>query len=120
MHCVPYGKEKMEKESWEEISEGQDKEAQEVGIYSKSLLLSFRCQEDRMGNDPGYSPGMTRTDCFYLVDILEFLDKISFGRPYAKPPSSANSVYARILRGSGESEDQMPKDGSGSSGAEDG
>ena len=52
-----------------------------------------------MGNDPGYSPGVTRADCFYLVDLLDFLDKISFGRPHTKPLLSANSICARIKKG---------------------
>lgn len=46
---------KMEKSS-EKISKGHDNEAQEVGTYSNSLLLSSGGCEDRMGNDPGYSP----------------------------------------------------------------
>lgn len=81
---------KIEKVSWEEISEGHDYETQEVGIYSKSVLLSSGCCEDRMGNDPEYSPGVTRTACFYLVDILEFLDKISFRGPHIKSRLSAS------------------------------
>lgn len=52
-----------------------------------------------MGNDPGYSPGVTRAECFYLVDLLDFLDKISFGRPHTKPLLSANSICARIKDG---------------------
>ena len=49
---------------------------------------------------------MTRTDCFYPVDLLEFLDKIR--------------ICASILRGLGESEDSLPKDESGSSSVYDG
>lgn len=32
-----------------------------------------------MGNDPGYSPGVTKVVCVYLAVILGFLGKISFG-----------------------------------------
>lgn len=59
-------------------------EAQEAGMSSKSILLSSGCCENRMGNDPGYYPVVTGTVCFCLVDILEFLDKISFGVPNVK------------------------------------
>lgn len=75
---------KIGKVSWEEISEGHESE-KEVGIYAKRPLpWSSGYYEDRMGNDPEYSPGVTRTACFYLIDILEFLDKISFRGPHLR------------------------------------
>ena len=45
----------MGKASWEEISKGHGYETQEVGIYSKSLLLSF---------------GVTKTEWAMIQDTL--------------------------------------------------
>lgn len=61
---------------------------------------------------------MTRRDCFYPVDLLEFLDKIR--KPHEKPLLSVNSICASILRGLDESEDSLPKEESGSSSVYDG
>lgn len=70
----------------------------------KIFFVEFWCYEDRMGNDLGYFFGVIRIVCFYLVDILEFLDKILFKGLYITLSLLVNWSCVRFLRGLGELE----------------